>query len=66
MDDQPYAVDFRFSDGTTFHVPDTTKMAMDPDGPKYRQQDTNEHCKDFPKISERYGAKAEWVEYRRK
>jgi hypothetical protein len=66
MDDKPLAVDFRFSDGTEFQVSNTTKMAMAGDvGPKYRHQDGNqEPCKDHPKISEKYGARAEWVEYR--
>lgn len=55
-------MDCVFSDGTKFHVPNTMKMAMDPDGPKYRYEDTNEPKKQHPKISEKYGAKAEWVE----
>lgn len=67
MDDKEMCYDFRFSDGTTMRVSDTKKRAptMYPDGPKYLRQVTNEPKKDHPKISEKYGANAEWVEYRK-
>jgi len=45
---------------------DSTDMAMDPDGPKYRPEEPGEHDprKQHPKISEKYGARAEWVEFK--
>ena len=55
-------MDCVFSDGTKFHVPDTRKMAMDSDGPKYLPEHSNEPKKQHPKIAEKYGAKATWVE----
>ena len=67
MDDTAMCYDFRFPDGTTMRVSDTKKRAptMYPNGPKYLRQVTNEPKKDHPKISEKYGANAAWVEYRK-
>lgn len=64
MDDQSYAVDFRFSDGTKFYVADTRRMWMSADGPKYLKQVSNEPNKRHPKISEKYGTKATYVEFK--
>ncbi len=63
LDDKSYAMSCTFSDGTVADVPDTRKMAMkSSDGPKYLPQHSNEPRKRHPKISEKYGAKAQWVE----
>lgn len=64
LDDKSYAVDFIFSSGKTFHVPDSRKMAMEPNGPKYRHQDSNEPNKQHPKIAEEYGRNETWVKFK--
>lgn len=66
MDKKPYTIDFRFSDGTTFMVPNSMKMAMLANGPKYHPAKSNDPNPDkrHPKISEKLGANATWMEYK--
>ena len=67
VDDNCEAFDFRFSSGRTFSVPNSCGMSMDSNGPKYRPEEHGESNpkKQHPKISEEYGKKEDWVEFRR-
>ena len=65
FDDRAMCYEFRFSDGQSLLVPNTTRMAMNSNGPKYRPQDGNrEPCKDHPKIGAIPNTSPTWVEYR--
>jgi hypothetical protein len=42
IDDKPRRLEFKFSDGSKFSVPDSTKMRMNPTGPKYNPEKSGE------------------------
>ena len=67
VDDRSYSLEFVFSDGEVFLVPDSRKMAMNSDGPKYRPEEHGETDprKQHPKIGAALGAKPTWVKFRK-
>lgn len=67
VDDQPYRLEFVFSDGATFNVSNSTKMEMNANGPKYVPEDPGESDsrKQHPKIGAAVGAKPTWVKFRK-
>lgn len=67
VDDQSYRLEFVFSDGEIFTVYDSRKMAMNPNGPKYRPEEHGEADprKQHPKIGAALGAKPTWVKFRK-
>ena len=67
IDDQSYRIEFVFSDGEVFTVYDSRKMAMNPNGPKYRpeEHDESDPRKQHPKIGAALGAKPTWVKFRK-
>lgn len=66
VDDRSYRLEFVFSDGEIFTVYDSRKMAMNPNGPKYRpeEHDETDPRKQHPKIGAALGAKPTWVKFR--
>ena len=67
VDDRSYRLEFVFSDGEIFTVYDSRKMAMNPNGPKYRpeEHDETDPRKQHPKIGAATGAKPTWVKFRK-
>ena len=67
VDDQSYRLEFVFSDGEIFSVYDSRKMAMNPNGPKYRpeEKDESDPRKQHPKIGAALGATPTWVKFRK-
>ncbi|MEJ2136827.1 MAG: hypothetical protein P8X86_16480 [Desulfofustis sp.] len=67
VDDRSYRLEFVFSDGEIFTVYDSRKMAMNPNGPKYRpeEHDETDPRKQHPKIGAALGAKPTWVKFRK-
>ena len=67
VDDQSYRLEFVFSDGEVFMVYDSRKMAMNPNGPKYRpeEHDETDSRKQHPKIGAAVGATPTWVKFRK-
>ncbi len=66
VDDRSYSLEFVFSDGEIFIVPDSRKMAMNSNGPKYRPEEHGETDprKQHPKIGAALGAEPTWVKFR--
>ncbi len=66
VDDKSYRLEFVFSDGETFNVYDSRKLAMNPNGPKYRPEESGETDprKQHPKIGAAVGATPTWVKFR--
>ena len=66
VDDKSYRLEFVFSDGQRFDVYDSRKMAMNPNGPKYRPEESGETDprKQHPKIGAELGAEPTWVKFR--
>jgi len=66
VDDRSYRLEFVFSDGEIFTVYDSRKMAMNPNGPKYRPEEhgENDPRKQHPKIGAALGATPTWVKFR--
>ena len=66
LDDSPNRVEFQFSDGVTFYVPDSTKMFMDMNGPKYTPELPGEPDpkRKHPKIGALLGTSPTWVQFR--
>lgn len=66
VDDRSYRLEFVFSDGEIFTVYDSRKMAMNPNGPKYRPEEHGEADprKQHPKIGAALGATPTWVKFR--
>jgi hypothetical protein len=67
VDDRSYRLEFVFSDGEIFTVDDSRKMAMNPNGPKYRPEEhgENDPKKQHPKIGAALGATPTWVKFRK-
>lgn len=63
IDDKPRRLEFKFSDGSTFSVPDSTKMRMAPTGPKYNPEKSGERDsrKRHPNIAAKLGSTPVWV-----
>ena len=66
VDDRSHRLEFVFSDGEIFIVHDSRKMAMNPNGPKYRPEERGESDprKQHPKIGAALGATPTWVKFR--
>lgn len=67
VDDARYSLEFEFSDGSTFFVSDSTRMQMDPDGPKYVPEESGESDprKQHPKMGAARRATPTWVRFRK-
>ncbi|MBM9537996.1 hypothetical protein [Desulfobulbus alkaliphilus] len=63
IDDKPRRLEFVFSDGTKFSVPNSTKMRMNSRGPKYNPEKPGERDprKRHPNIAARLNATPVWV-----
>jgi hypothetical protein len=63
IDDKPHRLEFKFSDGSTFFVDNSTKMRMDPNGPKYNPEKSGERDprKRHPNIAAKLGATPIWL-----
>jgi len=63
IDDKPRRLEFKFSDGSTFSVSDSTKMRMNPTGPKYNPEKSGERDprKRHPNIAAKLGSNVVWV-----
>ena len=59
-------LEFEFSDGVKFTVPDSRRMAMNATGPKYTPQDPSERDpkKMHPSIAARLNTSPTWVRFR--
>ena len=64
VDDKPYRLDVKASDGQRFSIIHTGKetVMLSGNGPKYRRQTENTPGKDHPKLGMKYGTKTDWIE----
>ena len=66
LDDKSYSIEFVFSDGVKFYVPNSRQMAMDANGPKYMPEQPGEidPRKKHPKIGVLLHTTPSWVKFR--